>query len=101
MKINGNELEKIYNPVKTENNLNNSERAKSRNDKLTDRITFSKKAKEFSSVSGLTKKVVEKVVKQTPPDKLLKLKSEISAGKYRVSAEEISDAILGLPSKDC
>ncbi|OGO89775.1 MAG: hypothetical protein A2Y15_04835 [Clostridiales bacterium GWF2_36_10] len=99
MKIGRGELEKIYNPAL--NDSGNTADKKQKNDTTvaTDKIVLSDKAKEYSPVKNFVDSVVKEVTRQTPSEKLLKLKNEVSSGKYHVSSEDIAESIIGNAKK--
>lgn len=93
MKINRNELDRVYNTKLPENNT--SKKAKKETTEATDKIVLSDKAKEYSTMNSLTTSVVEEVTRKTSPEKLLKLKNDVAKGNYHVSSNDIAGAILG------
>lgn len=105
MKINRNNIDKVYNPVSPESNLNSISNANGKKQKgvvggARDKIVLSEKAKKFSPVKSLTQTVIKEVSKQTSSKRLLQLKSDIAAGRYKVSSEDIAEAILGNIKKE-
>lgn len=93
MKITGNDLDRIYNPVIPEKS--NVERKNERkSDIINDRIVLSDKAKDYSHEKIIVRTVMNDSLKQTSSKKLLQLKDDIANGRYHVSSEEIASAIL-------
>ena len=95
MKISRSDIDRVYNTALTENNASGK---KANNETTTskDKIVLSDKAKEYSTMGSFTDTVIKEVTKQTPPDKLLKLKNDIASGNYNVPSEVIANSILGI-----
>ena len=93
MKITGNDIERIYNPVIPEKNTG-ERRAEKKAETINDRVVLSDKAKDYSPEKNLVQSVVNDSIKQTSSKKLLQLKDDIAKGKYHVSGEEIAAAII-------
>lgn len=99
MKINGEKIEGLYSYAKAdkaaaEKNVNIEMGA------AKDKVTISIEARAYSAKGRLTRIVVDEVTRQTPSEKLLKLKNEIASGTYNVSSDEIAAAILGEKQKN-
>ena len=94
MKINRNEVDRVYNTPLTESNNKNT-KAKSESTEVKDEVVLSDKAREYSAMNSLGNAVVNEVTKSTSPEKLLRLKNDIASGNYHVSSEDIADAIIG------
>ncbi len=93
MKITGNDLDRIYNPVIPDKSA--VERKNERKtDIINDRIDLSDKAKDYSHEKRIVRTVMNDALKQTSSKKLLALKDDIANGRYHVSSEEIASAIL-------
>lgn len=99
MKISRREMDKVYNPALIDSS--NIADKKQKNGKTTakDKIVISDKAKEYSHVRNLANFIVKEVTKQTPADKLIKLKSDVASGKYFVASEDIAQSIIGYAMK--
>jgi anti-sigma28 factor (negative regulator of flagellin synthesis) len=93
MKITGNDIDRIYNPVMPEKNT--VERKNERkSDIIIDRVDLSAKAKTYTHEKSIVRTAMNDSLKQTSSKKLLQLRDDISNGRYHVSSEEIAAAIL-------
>lgn len=94
MKINRNELEKMYNSILKERPSNVEKNNNQTVYKEKDSLVLSDKAKGYSGIGALVKKTANKAVKPTQCEKLLRLKAEISNGTYNVPSSSIAEAML-------
>jgi anti-sigma28 factor (negative regulator of flagellin synthesis) len=94
MKINRNELERIYNSILKESHPTVE---KDRNQKIQtgkDSLVLSDKAKGYSGMDGLVQKAANEAVKSAQAERLLRLKSAVSNGTYYVPGSSIAEAML-------
>lgn len=92
MKITGNDIDRIYNPIIPDKNT--VDRKCEKKNIINDRIDLSSKAKDYSHEKSIVRTVIEDSLKQTSSKKLLQLKEAIANDKYFVSSEDIAKAIL-------
>lgn len=95
MKINRNEVDKLYNSI----NMNSAPaRDKEQNRTIgteKDSLVISDEAKNHTGIGGIVKQAVNEVTKPAASDKLLRIKNEIANGTYHVSGSSIASAMLG------
>lgn len=96
MKINRNDIDRVYNSPAITDNSTSDKKAKTGAPVSKDKVILSDKAKEYSTMGSLANSVVKEVTQPTSPEKLLKLKSEIASGTYHVPSEQIAASLLGL-----
>jgi len=92
MKITGNDIDRIYNPIIPDKNTIDKKSEKKA--AIHDRIDLSSKAKDYSHEKSLVRTVMNDSLKQTSAKKLLQIKEAIANDRYFVSSEDIAEAIL-------
>ncbi len=66
-----------------------------------DSLVLSSAAKGYTELDGVVNMIVSEATKATPAERLLLLKEEITRGNYRVSAEQIAEAMIyGIGAKE-
>lgn len=96
MKINPNQIDKLYNALSAEHASTASKEAE-RQQAVggKDSLSISEAAKNRSEISSAVNMVVSEASKVTPAERLLSYKNQIQNGTYLVSSEAIAAAMLG------
>jgi anti-sigma28 factor (negative regulator of flagellin synthesis) len=95
MKINPANIDKIFGTAASDGTapVARDERKQSAVEK--DSLALSDAARNHSEVDAATKKVVEDATKPASAESLLRYKSAIQAGTYRVPGQDIASAMIG------
>lgn len=94
MRININKAESIHAVLSKENMKTQNNLIKNINDKQTDKVDISSKAKEFNQLKSVVSTIIEDVKKGEDPEKLQRWKTDIAIGKYKIASEDIAEAII-------
>ncbi len=101
MKINRAQIDKLYGAMMAQNLASTQKEAKKQAGIDKDSLVLSSAAKGYSELDGVVNMVVSEATKATPAERLLLLKNEIAKGTYRISAEDIAQAMLyGVEAKE-
>ena len=101
MKINQVQIDKLYGAMMAQNLATTQKEAKKQAGVDKDNLVLSSTAKGYSELDGVVNMVVSEATKATPAERLLLLKNEITRGNYRVSADQIAEAMLyGVEAKE-
>ncbi len=101
MKVNRAQIDKLYGAMMAQNMTASSKEAAKKEAVDKDSLVLSSAAKGYSELDGVVNMIVSEAAKATPSERLLLLKDEIARGNYRVSAEQIAEAMLyGVGSKE-
>ena len=101
MKINQVQIDKLYGAMMAQNLATTQKEAKKQAGVDKDNLVLSSTAKGYSELDGVVNMVVSEATKATPAERLLLLKNEIARGNYRVSADQIAEAMLyGVEAKE-
>jgi len=96
MKINPNQIDKLYNALSAENASTASREAERQQiSGGKDSLSISEAAKNRSEISNAVNMVVSEATKVTAAERLLNYKNQIQNGTYLVSSEAIAAAMLG------
>ncbi len=97
MKINPSQIDKLFNALAAESASSGSKESEKQMGAIgsTDSLTLSDAAKNRSEIDSAVNMVVSDASKNTSAERLLRFKSEIQNGTYRVPAEAIANAMIG------
>ncbi len=94
MKINRAQIDKLYGAMMAQNLAASQKDGKKKEGVGKDSLVLSSAARGYSELDGVVNMVVSEATKATPAERLLLLKNEIAKGAYRISAEDIAEAML-------
>lgn len=97
MKINPSQVDKLFNALAAENTASTAKEVEKQQSSVgsTDSLSLSEAAKNRSEIDSAVNMVVSDSAKSTSAERLLRFKSEIQNGTYRVSSQAIAEAMLG------
>ncbi len=97
MKINPSQIDKLYNALAAESASSTSKDADKQQAAIgsKDSLTLSEAAKNRSEIASAVNLVVTEASKNTSAERLLRFKSEIQNGTYRVPSDAIAEAMMG------
>lgn len=101
MKINRAQIDKLYGAMMAQSLSSSSKDGKRKAEIDKDSLVLSNAAKGYTELDGVVNMIVSEATKATPAERLLLLKEEIARGNYRVSADQIAEAMIyGIGAKE-
>lgn len=94
MKVNRAQIDKLYGAMMAQNLSSTQKDGKKKEGIGKDNLVLSSAARGYSELDGVVNMVVSEATKATPSERLLLLKNEIAKGTYRISAEDIAEAMI-------
>lgn len=94
MKINRAQIDKLYGAMMTQNLTGSPKDGKRKTELDKDSLVLSNAAKGYTELDGVVNMIVSEATKSTPAERLMLLKDEIARGNYRVSADQIAEAMI-------